>query len=52
VERFLFLLLIGLEGSACSSSVHRAIGVTVHSADLGGFARKKYEHYNQFNAMF
>jgi hypothetical protein len=52
VERSLLLLLIGHERSACSSSVHRAIGVTVHSVDLGDYSRKNYEHYNKLNAMF
>jgi len=39
VEMFLLLLLIGNERSACSLSVHRVIGVTLHSVDLGGLAR-------------
>jgi hypothetical protein len=52
VESFLLLLLIGHVLSTCSLSVHRAIGVKVHSVDLGGFARTNYVLYNQLNAMF
>jgi len=51
-RKCLLLLLIGHGRSACSSSVHRTIGVTVHSVDLGEFARTSYELHNQLSAMF